>query len=153
MQLSTFSDYSMRVMIYLGLKHGELVTIAEIARAYQISENHLMKVVHHLGQRGYIETLRGKGGGLRLAGDAASVNLGELLRATEGCDGLLRCMDEPGQCCIQSECRLIGILHEAQEALFGVLGKYTLADLLIEEAPLARLLIPAKAPVVSIRAE
>lgn len=144
MQLSTFSDYSMRVMIYLGLKHGELVTIAEIAKAYQISENHLMKVVHHLGQRGYIETLRGKGGGLRLAGDAADINLGDLVRATEGNAGLLQCMDEESNCCIQPACRLIGILHEAQDALFGVLGKYTLADLIQREEPLSHILMKAK---------
>jgi Rrf2 family nitric oxide-sensitive transcriptional repressor len=153
MQLSTFSDYSIRVMIYLGLKHGELATIAEIARAYQISENHLMKVVHHLAQRRYVETLRGKGGGLRLAGEPNTVNLGELVRATEGSDGLLRCMDEPEQCCIQSDCRLMGILHEAQEALFGVLGKYTLADLLRREAPLARILMPQAGAALAARAE
>lgn len=141
MQLSTFTDYSMRVMIYLGLKHGELVTISEIAKAYRISENHLMKVVHHLAQRGYVETLRGKGGGLRLAGDAANINLGELVRESEGGGGLLHCMDEESACCIQPACRLIGILQEAQDALFAVLGKYTLADLLQREAPLAQLLI------------
>lgn len=141
MQLSTFTDYSMRVMIYLGLKHGELVTISEIAKAYQISENHLMKVVHHLGQRGYVETLRGKGGGLRLAGDAANINLGELIRASEGSSGLLQCMDEESQCCIQPACKLIGILQEAQNALYAVLGKYTLADLLQREEPLVHLLM------------
>ncbi|GBG12613.1 Rrf2 family transcriptional regulator, nitric oxide-sensitive transcriptional repressor [Novimethylophilus kurashikiensis] len=152
MQLSTFSDYSMRVMIYLGLKHGELATISEIARAYKISENHLMKVVHHLALRGYVGTQRGKGGGLRLAGEPNTVNLGELLRATEGDAGLLRCMDAPEHCCIQSDCRLMGILEEAQEALFSVLGKYTLADLLRREEPLARILMPQVVAAQAARA-
>lgn len=145
MQLSTFSDYTMRVLMYLGLQHGQLVTISEIARAYDISENHLMKVVHNLAQRGYVETVRGKGGGLRLAGDAANINLGELVRATEGHAGLLECMDKKSTCCIQPACKLIGILREAQDALFAVLDKYTLADLMKQrEEPLAKILMPSK---------
>lgn len=141
MQLTTFSDYSMRVMMYLGLKHGQLTTISEIARSYGISENHLTKVVHHLAQRGYIETLRGKGGGLRLVLDPKTVNLGAMLRASEGDSGLLPCLTKEGECCIQISCKLMGILREAQLALFEVLDKYTLADLLMQEEPLARILL------------
>ncbi len=144
MQLTTFSDYSMRVMMYLGLQHGKLATISEIAKAYQISENHLTKVVHHLALRGYVETVRGKGGGLRLILDPATVNLGAMLRDSEGDAGLLPCLTKEGECCIQRSCILMGILREAQAALFAVLDKYTLADLLRKEAPLARILLHPK---------
>ncbi len=135
MQLTTFSDYAMRVMMYLGLQQGQLATISEIAHAYGISENHLTKVVHHLALRGYVETVRGKGGGLRLVRAPNTVNIGEMIRASEGNAGLLPCLNKEGACCIQNTCKLMGILREAQSALFGVLDQYTLADLLLKEAP------------------
>lgn len=141
MHLTTFSDYTIRVLIYLGLRHDGLVTISDIAKAYDISENHLMKVVHQLAQRGFIETVRGKGGGMRLARDPLDINLGELVRMTEGDTGLLECLDRQSSCCIQPACNLISILREAQTALFDVLGKYSLADLLQKEEPLARILL------------
>lgn len=141
MHLTTFSDYTMRVMMYLGLQRGQLVTISDIAQAYKISENHLMKVVHHLAQRGYIVTVRGKGGGLRLVREPNTVNIGEMIRSSEGDTGLLPCLDTSGTCCIQPSCKLMGILREAQVALFTVLDKYTLADLLQQEGPLSHILI------------
>lgn len=141
MQLTTFSDYSMRVMMYLGLQHGRLATISEIAQAYAISENHLTKVVHNLALGGYVETVRGKGGGLKLVRDPNTVNVGEMIRALEGESGLLPCLNTEGECCIQITCKLMGILREAQSAMFTVLDKYTLADLLLEKAPLARILM------------
>lgn len=141
MQLTTFSDYSMRVMMYLGLQHGQLATISDIARAYAISENHLTKVVHNLALRGYVETVRGKGGGLRMVRDPSTVNVGEMIWASEGETGLLPCLNSENECCIQTSCKLMGILREAQTALFEVLDKYTLADLLLEEAPLAHILM------------
>jgi Rrf2 family nitric oxide-sensitive transcriptional repressor len=144
MHLTTFSDYTMRVMMYLGLQHGQLVTISDIAQAYNISENHLMKVVHHLAQHGYIETVRGKGGGLRLVREPDTISIGEMIRSSEGDTGLLPCLDTNGTCCIQPSCKLMGILREAQVALFTVLDKYTLADLLQQEGPLARILIHPK---------
>ena len=147
MRLTTFSDYTMRVMMYLGLQHGQLVTISDIAQAYNISENHLMKVVHHLAQHGYIETVRGKGGGLRLVRDPGTVNIGEMIRISEGDTILLPCLDTNGTCCIQPSCRLMGILNEAQVALFAVLDKYTLADLLQQEGTLSRILMHSKSTV------
>lgn len=141
MHLTTFSDYTMRVLIYLGLRRDGLVTISDIAKAYGISENHLMKVVHQLAQGGFIETVRGKGGGMRLAREPEDINLGELIRITEGDTGLLACLEGQGSCCIQSACNLIGILREAQTALFTVLEKYTLADLLQREQPLSQILV------------
>lgn len=140
MRLTTFSDYTMRVLVYLGLHRDGLVTISDIAKAYGISENHLMKVVHQLAQRGYIETVRGKGGGMRLARSAEDVNLGALVRLTEGEGGLLECLDGPSACCIQPACNLIGILREAQDALYAVLDRYSLQDLLSREQPLRRIL-------------
>lgn len=140
MHLTTFSDYAMRTLVYIGLKHGELVTISTIAKAYEVSENHLMKVVNFLGQRGYIETIRGKGGGLRLARSPETINLGELVLATEGDAGLLACVNGQSGCCIQPACKLTAILREAHEAMFLVLNRYTLADLLYPEAPLAQIL-------------
>lgn len=141
MRLTTFSDYSMRVMIYLSLQRDSLATIADIAKAYSISENHLTKVVHHLAKQGYIDTIRGKGGGMRLAKDPQQVNLGAVLRDTEGGSSLLACVDGEGDCCIMPACKLIRILRESQEALYAVLDKYTLADLLIDQAPLKRILL------------
>ena len=146
MHLTTFSDYSMRVLIYLGLRRDGLVTISDIAKAYGISENHLMKVVHQLAQGGFVETVRGKGGGMRLAREPHEINLGELIRITEGDTGLLACLEGQGSCCIQSACNLIGILREAQTALFTVLEKYTLADLLEREQPLSQILMHPRMP-------
>jgi len=142
MHLSRFSDYSMRVLMYLAVEHGRIVTIAKIAATYKISENHLTKVVHYLGQQGYIETIRGKGGGMRLTKSPADINLGDLVRGTEGNDGLLPCVNGEGDCCLMPACRLIAILHESQQALYQVFDKYSLADLVTDDAPLRRLLSP-----------
>lgn len=139
MRLTTFSDYTMRVLIYLGLQHDRLVTISEIAKAYGISENHLMKVVHQLAVHGHIETVRGKGGGLRLRRAPDQINLGAIVHETET-TSLLECMDAENVCRIQPACKLMGILQEAQDALYAVLDKYTLADLLHKEEPLAQIL-------------
>lgn len=141
MHLTTYSDYSMRVLVYLSLKRETLVTIADIAKAYNISENHLMKVVHHLALEGYIETVRGKGGGMRLAREPENINIGELVRKTEGDNGLLACTYEVSNCCIQSSCDLIGILREAHSALYAVLDKYTLADLIKNQPQLSLILL------------
>lgn len=143
MHLTTFSDYSMRVLMYLALQREQRVTIAKIAERYQVSENHLTKVVHFLGQKGYIETIRGKGGGLRLKLPPEAINLGEVIHLTEGDEGLLPCVSGEGDCCIMPACRLIAILKESQQALYQILGKYTLADLLIDKSPLSRILGPS----------
>lgn len=140
MHLSRFSDYSIRVLMYLAVERGRVVTIASIATTYKISENHLTKVVHYLGQQGYIETIRGKGGGMRLTKSLTDINLGELVRGTEGNDGLLPCVNGEGDCCIMPVCRLIAILNESQQALYQVFDKYTLADLVTDKVPLSKLL-------------
>lgn len=148
MRLTTYTDYALRTLVYIALEPGRLVRIADIAKAYGISENHLMKVVHQLGLAGYIETLRGKKGGLRLAMPPASINLGDVVRRTEPDLDLVACFHPAGICRIRSACALRGVLGEALGAFLGVLDRYTLADLLTPHNDLARLLAltgPARA--------
>ena len=130
MRLSAFSDYSLRVLIHLGSNPGNLITISEIAALHNISENHLMKVVHQLGRNGHIETVRGKGGGMRLARAAAEINLGEIIRQTENDFRLVECFGSESSCYLIPSCRLKGILASALTSMFLVLDGYTLADLL-----------------------
>ena len=145
MRLTTFSDYTLRVLMYLGVRRGELVTIAEVAEAYGISENHLMKVVHFLAQQGYVETLRGKGGGMRLAMAPEDIGIGELVRGTEESLALVECFDaEHSQCNIAPACVLKGVFRKAADAFFAELDRHTLADLLRPAARLARMLHPAR---------
>jgi Rrf2 family transcriptional regulator, nitric oxide-sensitive transcriptional repressor len=141
MRLTRYTDYALRVLIYVGLKGDGLATIPEIARHYGISRNHLMKVVHELGRQGYVRTVRGRAGGLELARPAAAIGLGEVVRATEDDLVLVECF-QPGNtaCRIMPACHLRGVLQEALAAFLAVLDRHTLADLLEEPAPLRRLL-------------
>jgi Rrf2 family transcriptional regulator, nitric oxide-sensitive transcriptional repressor len=142
MRLTVFSDYTLRVLMYLALDRTRLATIPEIAAAYGISENHLMKVVHQLACAGMVETLRGKGGGIRLARDPEQIQLGQVVRATEGDAPIVECLSgDPGACRITSSCRLKGILAKAFEALYDSLDEHTLADLVETPRVLKRLLI------------
>ena len=141
MRLTTYTDYTMRVLIYMGLNPGEWTTVAELAERYDISRNHLTKVIHHLGQLGYIETLRGKGGGIRLRAKPNEINLGTVVRETEKNSVLVECFDPAtSHCKITPACRLTPILAEAQEAFYKVLEKYTLADLVEDPGSLKMLL-------------
>ncbi len=131
MRLTVFSDYTLRVLIYLGLHKDGLTTITEIADAYDISKNHLMKVVNELGAQGYVETVRGKGGGLRLKSQPSEISLSAVLRASEADTVLVECFDrESSRCCIAPACSARGILRQAQEAFYEFLDGYTLVDLL-----------------------
>jgi Rrf2 family transcriptional regulator, nitric oxide-sensitive transcriptional repressor len=131
MQLTLFSDYSLRTVIYLGVHRDRLVPIAEIARAYRISENHLVKVAHMLAKLGVIQSVRGRGGGLRLGGEPARINIGQLVRKTEPNLDLVECFNATTNTCpITPACRLKGTLIEARSAFLQVLDRVTLADLL-----------------------
>jgi Rrf2 family nitric oxide-sensitive transcriptional repressor len=132
MQLTRFSDYTLRVLIAVGLSEEQGTTIGAIAQSYGISRNHLMKVVHQLGHAGYLHTARGKGGGLRLARAAEEIRLGDVLRYTEGAFAIVPCFDEnaPTRCAIEPACVLKGVLSSGVTAFLEVLDRYTLADLL-----------------------
>ncbi|MBN8926506.1 MAG: Rrf2 family transcriptional regulator [Rhodospirillales bacterium 69-11] len=140
MRLTTFSDYSLRTLIYLGLRPDRLVTIADIAAAYDISANHLMKVVHQLAQSGEIATVRGQHGGLRLARKPEEINIGAVVRRTEPDMHLVPCFGSAAGCRIQPECFLASVLDEALSAFLGVLDRYTLANLLRAPERIAPLL-------------
>lgn len=130
MRLTVFSDYTLRVLMYLALDRTRLATIPEMAAAYGISENHLMKVVHQLARAGVVESVRGKGGGVRLARAPDEIRLGEIVRASEGNAPIVECMSgDPGACRITAPCRLKGILVDAFDALYDSLDEHTLADL------------------------
>lgn len=146
MRLTAYTDYSLRVLIRLALEPDELATIAEIAAVYDISEHHLMKVVHELGRAGYVETLRGRGGGLRLARRPAQINVGEVVRRMEPDFALAVCFRESEHCAIESSCSLNRVLEEALDAFMQVLNAYTLADLVKRPKALATLLTPGRLP-------
>ncbi|MCB1435831.1 MAG: Rrf2 family transcriptional regulator [Rhodobiaceae bacterium] len=137
MHLTTFTDYSLRVLIYLGIKGEELATIGEIASAYGVSQNHLMKIVQNLAGMGYVETIRGKGGGLRLGALPEEINVGEVVRACERNMALVECFEPGTGCCIEKACLLKGLFREAGEAFLAVLEKYHLSDLLRTKGRLA----------------
>jgi Rrf2 family transcriptional regulator, nitric oxide-sensitive transcriptional repressor len=144
MRLTFYSDYSLRLLMYAAVKHSKLVTIKEVADAYGISKNHLMKVAFELGRKGYLETVRGRGGGLRLARPPDQINLGEVVRAMEEDFTMVECFDpKTNSCVISGPCRLRGALSRALKAYFAVLDEYTLADLAVPHPGLARLLLKA----------
>ena len=131
MQLTRFTDYSLRVLIYLGLHQAQLSTIGEIAKNYGVSENHLMKVVHTLAGHGYIETVRGKGGGMRLSRDPAMINIGDVVRDTEENLDIVECFNPANQACpLLPACALKSVLSEARKSFLATLDRYTLADLI-----------------------
>ncbi|WP_226656752.1 Rrf2 family transcriptional regulator [Pseudalkalibacillus hwajinpoensis] len=141
MRLTNYTDYSLRMLIYLGsMKKNNLASIQEIADAYQISKNHLMKVAHELGKKGYIETIRGRNGGLRLALLPNEINVGEVVRSTEEDFNLVECFDKENNACVISPaCRLKHVLHTALSAYFEVLDQYQLADLIVNDETLRQL--------------
>ena len=138
MRLTSFSDYTLRVLIYLALNQDRLATIQSIAESYGISENHLMKVVHHLSKTGVIESVRGKGGGIRLARPGDSIHIGAIIRSAEGDVPIVECLGPDSQCRITRSCSLAGILSGAFENLYAYLDRYTLADLAKHPAPLLK---------------
>ena len=144
MRLTSYSDYSLRLLMYAALKAGRLVTIQEVADAYGISKNHLMKVAFQLGRHGILETVRGRNGGLRLARKPEQIRLGEVVRITEEDFTMVECFDPTtNSCAIIRPCRLRGVLRKALDAYFAVLDEFTLADLTQGNPLLSRALLSA----------
>ncbi len=143
MKLTQYTDFSLRVLIFLGaLEDGDLVQIQDIASIYHISKNHLTKVVHHLGKLGLVETIRGRGGGIRLKKLPKDIPLGWVIRQTEEDFHMVECFNrERNTCKISSICILKGVLNEALEAYLSVLDRYNLEDLLTNKKDLQPLLL------------
>jgi Rrf2 family nitric oxide-sensitive transcriptional repressor len=137
MRLTVHTDYALRTLVYLGLHSDRLSSIRSIAEAYAISENHLTKVVHRLGRLGFVDTVRGRGGGIRLARSPAMIRIGDVVRRTEDDLALVECFGAGNTCRITASCRLRGALNEALQAFLAVLDGYTLADLLDPSESLA----------------
>lgn len=130
MHITRYTDYSIRVLIYLAAEGDRLATIQEIADSYDISKNHLMKVVHQLNKKGYIETIRGKKGGMRLHMAPQDINIGILVRETEQDLSIVECFSSKNACKITPVCGLKSMFGEALKAFLEVLDRYTLADVI-----------------------
>jgi Rrf2 family transcriptional regulator, nitric oxide-sensitive transcriptional repressor len=130
MRLTLYTDYSLRVLLYLASREEEIVTITEVSDFYKISRNHLVKVVHNLGLNGYILTSRGRHGGIKLARTAKEIPIGEVVRSTEPDFDLLECFNPAtDRCVITRTCSLKSVLFNAQAGFLDVLDEYTLEDI------------------------
>jgi len=134
MRLTTMSDYAMRLLMYVGQHPERLCTIAEVARAYDISEAHLTKITHQLSLAGWLETVRGKGGGMRLAIHPQAIGLGAVVRSMEPDFNVVECLTHDTSCQLVSNCQLTGIINGALQSFMQYLDRYTLADLLMSTA-------------------
>jgi Rrf2 family nitric oxide-sensitive transcriptional repressor len=144
MRLTDYTDYSLRVLLYLAVRGDGLSTIQDISQAYGISKNHLMKVVQQLAERGWIETVRGRNGGLRFAEQSRALTVGEVVRVMENDFALVACLpDQHGahrSCVIMPACRLREALDAAGKAFLTELDRYTIGEVAQPHGPLASLL-------------
>lgn len=136
MRLTRYTDYALRVLLYLGARPERACAISAMAKAYGVSQNHLMKIVHDLGKAGFVVGVRGRLGGIRLAREPAAINIGAVIRHCEDGFNLVDC----GACAIGPACSLTALLDEAVAAFLAVLDRHSLADLLAQRAQLHRLL-------------
>lgn len=136
MRLTRYTDYSLRVLIHLAINDDRLCSISEISRAYEVSHNHLMKVVNALARDGFIETVRGRTGGMRLARPATEITVGEVVRRTEEGFQLADCSG----CALSPACGLTGVLAEAMQAMMAVFDSYRISDLLTDREAMRRLM-------------
>lgn len=130
MRLTTMTDYAMRLLMYVAQHPERLCTISEVARAHEISEAHLMKITHQLALAGWLETVRGKGGGMRLAAAPSDINLGEVVRSVEPDFFLVDCLGGETACMLNGRCQLTAIVSGALQSFMDYLDHYTLADLM-----------------------
>lgn len=128
MQLNKFTDYALRILMYISRPRESAYTIAEIATDLQVSQNHLVKVVHFMGKQNWLITTRGKGGGIRLHPDAVHLKVGEAVRTLQGENQIIECNNPP--CVLRSQCGLKGILDQALEQFYQYLNQYTLGEVL-----------------------
>lgn len=129
LRLKSYTDYALRVLMHLAARPDRLASIGEIARTYRISHNHLMKVVHDLRKQGYLDSVRGRSGGILLARPASEITVGEVVRHTEGGFDLVDC----GSCAIARACALTAALHNARRAFMEVLDGYSLQALVADQ--------------------
>ena len=134
MQLSKFTDYTFRVLIYMATNKQELFTVEELAEVLDVSEHHLKKVVYRLAKTQYVISMKGRGGGIKLAVPPEAINLGDVLRSTEENMCLVECIHSGGVCSFLGDktCRLKGIIIESTNKFIEEFGKYSLQDLLEE---------------------
>jgi Rrf2 family transcriptional regulator, nitric oxide-sensitive transcriptional repressor len=150
MRLTLHTDYALRVLIQVGLNDGALTTINDIAKTFDISKHHLMKVVNDLSQRGYLDTVRGRNGGIRLKRKPRDINIGRVVRDTEDRLDVIGCLSETGYCRIERACVLRGVLREATDAFLTVLDAHTLADLIKPHKALSLLIFNGRVPARAI---
>lgn len=146
MQLSRFTDYCLRVLMYLSFRDGELVTVGDIAKAYGVSPSHLMKAVQRLSAAGYVQTVRGKGGGLKLARAPKFINLGDVVQSCERDLNVVECLGvDSSTCPLFPSCVLRSALREAARGFMSALERYTIEDLVANRAIGTRLFPPGAA--------
>ncbi|WP_427914713.1 Rrf2 family transcriptional regulator [Ramlibacter sp. MMS24-I3-19] len=152
MKLTAFTDYSLRVLIYLAAQPGGRATISQVASAYGISENHLVKVVHFLGKAGWLTNVRGKGGGLELGRPADRINIADVVRDAEGETAVAACFEGGDDSCrIVPSCKLRRVLGDAVAAFYAVLARYTLADIARNRDELATILFMPLPAAIEVR--
>lgn len=140
MQLTQFTDFALRTLLYLAVHSDRLVPIAEVSAAYQVSNNHLVKVAHQLARLGLVESVRGRGGGLRLARDPSAITVGEVVRATEPDFDLVECFDRAhNECPIAPACELARVLAQARERFLATLDAVKLSELVQDRRKAERL--------------
>jgi Rrf2 family nitric oxide-sensitive transcriptional repressor len=151
MELSRFTDYSLRVLIYAAARDGEKITLSELAQAYRISHHHLVKIVHYLGKLGFLQNRRGRSGGILLGRKATEIRVGDVIRKTESHFNLVECFSAGSDTCrISPTCRLKGVFQEATQAFLDVLDHYTIEDLVQSRSSILRLLSLNGSPASSL---
>ena len=140
MRLTTLTDYALRLLMYLAQRPERLCTIAEVASSYQVSEAHMMKVAHQLGLAGWIETVRGKGGGMRLAHAPKDIGLGAVVRSVEPDFFMVECFSTANSCVLSGDCKLTAVVEGALQSFMNYLDAKSLADILPDDATAAQVI-------------
>jgi len=131
MQLTRHTDYALRVLMYLGKQPDKLSSVSEIAAYYEISRNHLVKVVQGLTESGFVKTTRGKHGGMQLAHDSKDISVGSVVRKMENHFNIVECFEfNSDACCIENRCGLKGVIHRATNTFLNELDQTSLAEVL-----------------------